>query len=301
MRKHPKQAFGIFHDGLVVRMVHLVHENGEVYLQAADHTDLDKYWYKILDDPAVAPVDAKTHEEHAPNKGDIEIDEFDTDYVTNYQLQPSERMLGAFDLAHGVIALNVYEDNLLKNTMDVTDRKDMEKFIKTKVPLKQLKSGDYQSSIVHIAEHKQQWVHSGTNRLYDLLRDFGRTNHLHLFYQLADANDIVLTDYFRACYQDDMASNALLVYLGQEYRKAFVFQDGIWKDTLTLQISQTIPDEETISSKLSLALDNAQLAEPERIVICGDLSSRELMEYLGSQFVGATVEQFSFEIGRAHV
>jgi len=112
MKKHPKQAFGIFHDGLVVRIVHLVRDGSDVYLQAADHTELDRYWYKIIDDPSVSMVDSKTKEDRSPAKSDIDIDEFDNDYVTNFQLQPSERMLASFDLKYGVIALNVYDENI---------------------------------------------------------------------------------------------------------------------------------------------------------------------------------------------
>ena len=294
MKKHPKQAFGIFHDGLVVRIVHLSKEGDLIYLQAIDHTDLDKYWYKILDDPSVTAVDAQSQEDRPMSKDDIEIDEYDPDYVTNYQLQPSERMLSAFDLAHGVIALNVYEDNIQKDVPGLIGKKEMELFVRSKVNPKNLKSGEYKSSIVCIGDQFQHWLHQGTNRLFDLLRDYSRSNKLKLYYQLADANDIALTDYYKTAYENQMAQNTLLVYLGQEYRKGFIFKDGVWVDTLKLQISQTTPDTDVIASKLSLALDSAQIVEPEVIVFTGDLASSHLAEYMESQFPNSRIEMFSF-------
>lgn len=294
MKKHPKQAFGIFHDGLAVRMVQLTREGKEVYLQSVDHTELDRYWYKILDEPSLSAVDAKTKEERSPAKNDIQIDEFDPDYVTNYQLQPSERMLASFDLRHGVIALNVYDDNILKDNFGAVSKAEISQFVKSKVPSKQLRTGDWQSAIVSIGGQKQHWLHSGTNRLFDLLHDYQRANKLPLFYQLADANDIALTDYFKVAYQNNLEKPTLLVYMGQEYRKAFVFIDGVWTDTLKLQISQTTPDFDIISSKLALAIDSAGLKEPEVIVMCGDLVSFDLIEHMRQQFPSEQVEMLSY-------
>lgn len=295
MRKHPKQAFGIYHDGLVVRMVHLVREGESVFLQGVDHTDLDKYWYKILDDPAVEKVDTKTRESKSAASGEIDIDEFDNEYVTNYQLQPSERMLSAFDISRGVVAINVYDENIVKDAPGAISKKEMQTFVREKVSGKNLKLGEYQSSIVTIGGNQQHWLYKGTNRLLDLIRDYAKKDHLKVFYQLADANDVVLTDYFRYSYAEELDRPTLLVYLGQEYRKAFVFKEGSWYQTLNLQITQSIPEPDVISSKLTLALDSAQLDEPERIVICGDLANADLVENLGEAFPTASVKLFEFK------
>lgn len=294
MKKHPKQAYGIFHDGLAVRLVHLSREGNEVYLHAVDHTELDRYWYKILEDPAISMVDSKTNEDKSPAKGEVQIDEFDNDYVANFQLQPSERMLAAFDLSHGVIALNVYEDNIHKDNFGAVSKKEMDAFRKSKMSPKQIKAGDWQSSIVSIGDSKQHWLHKGTNRLLDMLRDYQKTNHLSLFFQLADANDIALTDYYSVVHEDLMDKDTLLVYVGQEYRKAFLFKNGKWSETLRLQITQNIPEPEVISSKLALAIDSAQIKEPEVIVICGDMANIDLVDNIKSQFPSAAVEMLGF-------
>jgi len=45
----------------------------------------------------------------------------------------------------------------------------MEQFVKSKVPGKQFRHGDWQSAIVTIGGQKQHWLHYGTNRPLDLL------------------------------------------------------------------------------------------------------------------------------------
>jgi hypothetical protein len=294
MKKHPKQAFGIFHDGLDVRLVHLSREGGEIYLQALDHTELDKYWYKILEDPSVSMVDSQTMEDKVTPKSELDVDEFDNDYVANYQLQPSERMLSSFDMKQGVIAINVYEDNIVKDDFGLTSKKDVAAFVKSKLSPKQIKGGDWKTSVVSTGGHKQTWLHKGSNRLLDMLRDYQRTNKIPMFYQLADANDVALTDYFRLTQDHLPEHDTLLVYLGQEYRKAFLFQNGEWMETLKLQITQSNPEPEVISSKLALAIDSGQLKEPDTIVVCGDMATEELVEFIKSQFTLASVELLSF-------
>jgi len=170
----------------------------------------------------------------------------------------------------------------------------MEQFVKSKVPSKQYRHGDWQSAIVTIGGQKQHWLHYGKNRLLDLLREFQKNNHTPLFFQLADANDLALTDYFRNSYRESLDKDTLLVYLGQEYRKAFVFKNREWVDTLKLQITQILPEPEVISSKLALALDSAQITEPEVIVLCGDLANDELVENMKTQFPSEQIELLSF-------
>lgn len=294
MKKHPKQAFGIFHDGLVLRMVHLIREGNEVYLQAVDHTDLATYWYKIQDDPAEAAIELNNYEIDAPDEDALEINALESDFTADFQVQPGDRMLNSFDLPRGVIALNVHEENILKDAVGAISKKEINHFIKSKISPQQQRYKDYQSAIVSIGETKQHWLHHGPNLLLDMLQSHARINRRRLFFQLADANDIALTDYFRHCYEHDLGGHVMLVYLGQEYRKAFVFEQGQWQHTLKLQIAQSVPDEEIITSKLALAIDSAGTTEPERIILCGDMASTSLVEYMLGQFATVKVELLDF-------
>ncbi|MCK9309072.1 MAG: hypothetical protein M0P99_02230, partial [Candidatus Cloacimonetes bacterium] len=253
MKKHPKQAYGIFHDGLAVRLVQLSRDGAEVYLHALDHSELDHDWYKTSEDTSLPMMDVKALEDKFSAKREVQIDDVGSDYVSDFQQQPSERMLASFDFAHSVVALNVHEDNIVKDNFDIVSKKDIDIFIKSKLSSKLIKAGDWKSAIVTIGDQQQHWLHLGPNLLLDMLLDYQKTNHLPIFFQLADANDIALTDYFMVNYEQDIAKETLLVYLGQDYRKAFLFKDSKWEETLKLQISQSNPEPEVISSKLALA------------------------------------------------
>ncbi|MDP2172205.1 MAG: hypothetical protein Q8J62_00320, partial [Candidatus Cloacimonadaceae bacterium] len=68
----------------------------------------------------------------------------------------------------------------------------------------------------------------------------------------------------------------------------------VWTNTLPLQITHKQPEPDIIYSKLALALDSAQLSDPDQIVLCGDLADKELLEYLKKQYADETVSILTF-------
>jgi hypothetical protein len=74
----------------------------------------------------------------------------------------------------------------------------------------------------------------------------------------------------------------------------FLFQDGKWINTFPLQITQSRPEPEVINSKIALALDSAQIAEPDEIVLTGDWASRELCDYMNTQNISVQVKLLHF-------
>ncbi|MDD3103612.1 MAG: hypothetical protein PHY24_05275, partial [Candidatus Cloacimonetes bacterium] len=87
---------------------------------------------------------------------------------------------------------------------------------------------------------------------------------------------------------------SLFAYLGREYRKIFVFQDGEWFMTLPIHINQDYPDNDVIFSKIALALDSAQVGEAESIVLAGDLANQQLINYINFQNVSMNARLLSF-------
>ena len=46
MKKAPKEVFGIYQDGQIIRMVHLRKDGAETFLLAVESLSLDSDWYK---------------------------------------------------------------------------------------------------------------------------------------------------------------------------------------------------------------------------------------------------------------
>ncbi len=294
MSKHSKLAFGLFEDGHTIRLVQLLRDKDQFLLQGIDRVELDQALYHAQDLPATLQEYEKTSWEDSSGSSDkLKLDELDEEFTSELKLSPWDAMLASVDLKGGIIALNCNDDYLVRVAEPLSNSHAIKRYAKTYLTSEEYKLGDWQSSTVKIGNSSQVWLHRGTNLLLEMIQDYRKKNRLQLFFQLADSNDLALTDYFRINHLNS-EQRTMLIHLGQEYRKAFIFENGIWKNTLTLQITQREPDPDVIYSKLSLALDNANERDPERIVLCGELANSELAIYLHGQYASSTVEMLSF-------
>ena len=295
MKRKPKEAFGIVQDGLTIRIVHLRKDESDTFLMGLDSIELESDWYKA--DQVIA---GSPNADFIPTEiQNLDINQYDV-YETATQeerestlpttnAKPTTVLLSKFNFQNGVIALNIHEEHIIKDTSGKVDKKDIVKFRKEKLTKLQMKSGEWSSCIVEAAGQKQHWLYTGPNMLLHTLQDYAKEAHTKLYYQLADANDLILTDFFRYTQNIEEGKTVLLVYLGIEYRKMFLFQDGKWINTFPLQITQSRPEPEVINSKIALALDSAQIAEPDEIVLTGDWASRELCDYMNTQNISVQV------------
>lgn len=293
MSKHARLAFGIFEDGHTIRLVQLLREKGQLVLQGIDRVELDQSLYHAREMAGAQPEYEKTTWEDTSNPEEMKLDELDGEFGNELKISPWDAMLASVDLKGGVIALNCNDEYIIRASEPLAGSHALKRYAKANLSPDEYKLGDWQSSLIKIGGSQQVWIHRGPNLLLEMIQDYKKKNRMQLFYQLADANDLVLTDYFRIN-QLDSERRTILIHLGQDYRKAFIFEQGKWTNSLTLQITQRDPDPDIIYSKLSLALDNANERDPERIVLCGELATSELAEYLHVQYASSRVEMLSF-------
>ena len=289
MKKHPKQAFGIFEDGHTIKLAHVIRETEQFYLNALNLIELEHPLYREAEAIVISEPDTENWENGIPEE-EVTIAEFDAVGASLMQMQPQDNLLSSHQLTKGVIALNINDENIHRSTEIIGKSTSIKRYARENLLLSNYRAGRWQSSYARIDQRKVLWLHQGTNMLLEMLRDYQRKSRIKLYYQLADANDIALTDYFKQLVSG-IEKRMLLVYLGEDYRKAFVFENGYWVDVLPLQITQKEPRIEVISSKLSLALDSSGHEYPEAIVICGDLVSQEGLNYLREHFENT---EFSF-------
>lgn len=274
MKKHPRLVFGISEDGLGLRLAMLETDSRQFRLARLDLVELDKPLYRNQEE--LTSFDDQSWESDAPD-GEMKLNGYDAGELDKIRTYPWERLFGAVNLHRGVIAINVNEENLVRGT-DVPQGKAEEKaFVRANLDALAIKRGEWQSSRFQIGGTSQFILHKGVNRLLEILEMYAWRRHKRFYYQLADANDIALADYFRINNLKG-AERVLLICLGREYRKALLFDQGQLVDIYPLNITQDLPDPELIYSRVSFALDSALQTEPERYVICGDLASTEILD-----------------------
>ncbi|MGC9361781.1 MAG: PilN domain-containing protein, partial [Candidatus Syntrophosphaera sp.] len=280
MKKHPKNSFGILEDGQVIKLAHLERDGYQTYLVELDRVELDKPLY-------VSPEQLSEFEKTHPGEGGLNLDEFASEYVTGFKMAPWDRMFASARLERGVIAVNANEENLVRTT-GIPESKSAEKvYARGSLTPQLFKSGFWQTSHFEVGGASQLLLHKGTNQLLELLKSYAKRNRKSLHYQLADANDIALSDFYRVNNLGDDRRH-LLVCVGKEYRKALLFDNHKLVDIYPLNITQDLPEAELIHSRVSFALDSAQQAEPDKIVICGELASNDLVEYFNRHDSGRT-------------
>jgi len=300
MKKTPKEAYGIYQDGKIIRMVHLRKDGAETYLLGMDSIQLERDWYKS--DQAIAgspdsdfiPLDSHFMDAEELDMNDFADEGGHTETQPKMEVSPTTLMLSKFPMHQGVIALNVHEQHILKDEPGRIKKKDLAAFRKKSLSRNQLKTGEWKSCVVSSEGESRHWLYTGPNLLLDAIKDYAKEAGTRLYYQIADANDVVLTDYYRFLRNTDQAGINLLVFLGHEFRKVYVFQDGQWISTLPIHITQQFPEADVIYSKIALAMDSAQLGEPEQIVLAGDLANRQLVEYMNSQSMSTKTSLLEF-------
>lgn len=278
MKKYPQQSFGILEDGQVIKLAHLERDGYNAYLVGLKKVELDKPLY-------VSPEQLSEFEQAHPEEGSLNMDEFSSEYVTGLKLAPWDRIFAEARIERGVIAVNVNDGNLMR-TVRIPESRSAEKvFARGNLTPQIYKSGQWQTSRFELGGTSQFLLHKGANQLLELLKSFAKRNGKSLHFQLADANDIALSDFYRVNNLGDDQRH-LLICLGSDYRKAFLFDNHQLVDIYPLNITQDFPEAELIYSRVSFALDSAQQADPDKIVICGELASNDLVNYFNSRDSG---------------
>ncbi len=291
MQKHPRQVFSIVEDGHGLSLAHVFRENNQLYVDIAESIKLDTPVY-LEDDSSPAPeipADAKGLEDAES----VDLDDYEESLKDDYRTDPYHSLLSPHQLKWGVIALNVNDDNLVRVRDISVKKKNLRRIVRANIDEANFRSGSWQSSQLKISSKEELWIHQGRNKHLEQILAYQARNRTKLYYQIADANDIYMADYFKQLIQG-LEKRIMLVCLGQEYRKILVFENGAWLDSLTVQLTQTDPEPDVIYSKLSLAIDSSPYNNPDALVLCGDVITVETLDYLRSQFDPIEVSLLGF-------
>lgn len=293
MVKQKRLAFGIVEDGIVLKLANLSRDGSQLTLHALEQVELSQSLYQHTSE-STGDVDTKLSGWDLDDNttGEINLNDLTSDNEEMYQGKPYETMFRTYSINRGIIATNVYEDQILKFPLSSpsVSQKQKVKTAKENIPKPEYKSGDWQSSVVTINDQPELWIHHGRNKLIDLLNETATADRQKYFYQLADANDLALANLFIINQPVDSTETNMILYLGSEYLRALVFEGNKWTFSLPIHVSQHMPDIEVIYSKLSLALDESHIADPNNLYVCGEIYNEETIEYLRSQLPNTKVD-----------
>lgn len=209
------------------------------------------------------------------------------------KVNPMNIMLSKFPLGQGVISVNIHQHRIERDEVGKTKKSEIKRYRKNMLTAAQRKAGDWKSCVVETPQGMQHWLHTGPNLLLDEIMNYGKEVNTKLYFQFADANELILKNYFLYMTGEQPGLN-LFIYLGVDYRKIFVFEDGKWISTLPLQVPQEEPESDVIYSKMALALDNAELGEPQGVWLAGDWASNELRDYVQDQGIAKEIQLLKY-------
>lgn len=291
MAKQKRLAFGILEDGLVLKLANLSRDGNQMTLHALEQVELNQSLHLASSDKT-SEIDSKLNGwdlDKAPS-GEINLNDI-TDDESIYQGQPYEALFRTYSLERGVIAISTHEEQIIKLPIanPTLSNKQKLKLVKESIPKIEFKRGKWQTSVVSINEQPELWIHHGSNKLMDILEKTSVSDKLKYYYQLADANDTALANLFLQTNPPESTDTSMVLYLGNEYLRALVFDCNKWTFSLPIRVTQHIPDIEIIYSKLSLAMDESHIPDPNNLYLCGDFCNDDSLTYLSSQLPNTKV------------
>ncbi len=292
MAKQKKVAFGVAEDGLTLKLAYLSKDGHQISLHALEQVELEKSLYQH---PSEKSTEGEKAENWTPDSSstDTGFDSFNVDNISSFRTQPYEKLFQTYSLDTGMVALNIFDEQIIKLPIGKPDLPPSQKskLIKENIPPAEIKAGQCQSSVVTINDQSELWIHHGPNRLLEILEAMQEIQNTKYYYQLADANEIALANLFTTTMPSDSSERNMVLYLGKDYKRALIFEGNKWTFSLPIFLTQQ-SDIEIVYSKLSLALDEAHIADPENLYVCGDNCFVDSVEYLRTQLPNTNVEMW---------
>lgn len=295
MAKQKKVAYGIAEDGLSLKLAYLSRDGNQIALEALEQIELQESLYQH---PARKSESSENKPEAwAPEEdtsGPLSLEDITAEDKDSYGTQPYEALFQTYSLNQGVIAINAYDEQIIKlplGSPGITSQQK-QKLVKENLSRSEFKEGHWQASVVTINEQSELWIHRGTNRLLEILEQTRKAQRNTFYYQLADANETALANLFLTTQAKESSENSMVLYLGSDYNRALLFEGNKWTFSLPIYLPPHQHDIEVVYSKLSLALDEAHIVDPENVYVCGDNCFIDAVEYLRSQLPNSNVEMW---------
>jgi len=316
--KKNKFSFGIFQDGLTVKVAELVLIDGQIKILRLSKTELSAPLYpKVtngMQDEFAALEDLK--EEKEPNLEEIKeihdledleipgtISEEDMGFdqetvveapemVSDFHqedipsgLNDLQILMQTFPLEKGKIAINANDEQISYYQFDSAfatsklDRKLKEELLSKE----ELKSKNYSMDyIINPNGTGLAFVHRGRFELLDAVQDINTviSREKYIFDHI-DTNEIALMNLVRNCYDFPPEDFVTLLYIGVDYVVGIVMKDNSHVKTFPIIITETDPEKKrmAIYSKIILEQDISNTPITQHVILAGENVSDQDVDF----------------------
>ena len=299
-----KLAFGIYKDGLKVKIAQLSLHNGMVFVQSLEETMLSSALFRqeVEDkEEAVLPFE---QEEELQELSEIEDEAFSLPEVSEFEstekfdssakedmlpgLRDLQNFLQQFPLERGKISFNANDEQISYFKFDSSygTRNLHKRLLEELLSQDEIKAKNYSFDyILNPDKSGLAFTHTGKFRLFHALRDVNLIlSKERYFYDHIDTNEVALINLVNHNYDFTEDEYSLLLYIGFDYKVGIVLKNGIQIKTFPIIVpdSDEVSMRETLYSKVLLEQDISDIHITKNIILAGDSTTDEDLEYFRS-------------------
>jgi len=307
MAKNKKKlAFGIFKDGLTIKIAQLTLENGIITIQRLEETTLSSA-LSIKESEengeTVLPLEQQENEIIIPELSDGEEKTFSLPEMSDYEdsdnftdsptdniipgMQELQNFLQEFPLERGKISFNADNDQISYFLFDSSfGTKNLHnRLLNELLSKKEIKAKNYSFDfILNPDKSGLAFVHKGNFNIFHALRDINlNLSKKKYFYSYIDTNEISLINIVNHNYDFSEDDYVLILYIGFDYKIGIILKNGMYIRSFPIIFPDTdeVSIRETIFSKILLEQDTFNITI-KNILLAGDNTTDEDLKYFRS-------------------
>jgi hypothetical protein len=300
-----KLAFGIFQDGLIIKVAQLAIEKGIVKIQSLEETILSSPLFLKEAVEAGKTVTTLEEEISIPEVTDLDEETFDMPEISEFEspdelestekeevlpgLKDLQNFMQQFPLEGGKISISANDEQISYfqfdssfNTGKLVKKLQNELLTKEEIKAKNY-SLDY---ILNPDKSGLAFVHRGKFDLFHGLRDINLVlSKEKFFYNHIDTNEVSLINIIRHNYEFSPDEYVLIIYIGVDYKVGIILKDKNHIKTFPIIVQDTGPDNlrQAIYSKVIMEQDISDIPITKNIILAGDYATEEDIEFFKSK------------------
>jgi TolA-binding protein len=313
--KKERIAYGLFHDGLNLKIAQLALIDNELKIQRLEETDLTSSLYEAsstsireihdtLDDEIAVPEISDFGDEGfnlTDLSDDDSVGETFTDDHESSELpgfRDFQNLIESFPLDNGKIGINANDEKVsyTKFDSDFTKSK-IRKTLKSQLITKQeQKQKNYQYDYIKNNDKSGlAFVHRGNHEILDALHEINPVlTKAKYFYSSIETNEIALMNLIRNNYDYPEDEYLLIIYIGTDYKVGIVMKGKDHVKTFPIIITDTDPVKirQAIYSKVILEQDVSDVAITQNVIFAGEYVTDDDIDFFKDQsHAGDTVHR----------